>query len=179
MENILRRLLPVAVCLFGAAAAYAQGTEPSGSTSAAYASAPSMPGPAVGTPAIDNAADSKSAAAIATPAVAPPDKSQAWRWVHAGVALQVAGNLADVATSWKQPEGNSWLTQSSGPYAGKFYTSGALKKTLLSVCLASASYAIAYKWPKTRRLVGIFNMTVGAGFAAEAANNLAQNPNLR
>ena len=166
-------------CLFGTAVAYAQRTEPSGSTSTAYASAPWTASPAAGAHAIDNAAESEPPSAIVTPALASPAKPQAWWWVHAGVALQVAGNLADVATSWKQPEGNSWLAQSSGPYAGKFYTSGALKKTLLSVCLASASYAIAYKWPKTRRLVGIFNMTVGAGFAAEAANNLAQNPNLR
>jgi len=38
------------------------------------------------------------------------------------------------------------------------------------------SYAVAWKFPKTRKLVGIFNMSVGAGLAAAALRNIEDNP---
>ena len=99
-----------------------------------------------------------------------------WWWVTSGVTMQAAGSFADWATSWKQPEGNSLLADSSGNYAGKFYRTGTLRKGLLSGGIALASYAIAWKFPKTRKFVGMFNMSVGAGFAAAAFRNIADNP---
>ena len=97
-------------------------------------------------------------------------------WVHAGVAMQVAGSFADWATSWKQPEGNQLLTQSSGPYAGRFYRTGTVNKVALSGGLAVVSYAIAWRWPKARKYVGVFNMSVGAGFGSAAISNVIRNP---
>ena len=97
-------------------------------------------------------------------------------WVHAGVAMQVAGSFADWATSWKQPEGNQLLTQSSGPYAGRFYRPGTVNKVALSGGLAVVSYAIAWRWPKARKYVGVFNMSVGAGFGSAAISNVIRNP---
>jgi hypothetical protein len=178
MESIVRKLSPVFACLFAAAVAYAQGTGPTETTLDAYPSIPAA-SPTAGAPTTDNLADSSSFAAPVEHVASSTAKPQSWWWVHAGVAFQVAGNLADMATSWKQPEGNSWLAQSNGPFVGKFYTSGAAKKSLLAGCIVSASYAIAYKWPKARRLVGVFNMILGAGFTAAAVNNLAQNPNFK
>jgi len=102
--------------------------------------------------------------------------SPSWLWVHTGVAVQVAGSFADWATSWKQPEGNQLLAESSGPYAGRFYRSGTAAKVGLSAGLAVVSYAIAWKWPKVRKYVGVFNMSVGAGFSSAAINNVRTNP---
>jgi hypothetical protein len=97
-------------------------------------------------------------------------------WVTAGVTMQAAGSFADWATSWKQPEGNSMLATSSGTYAGKFYRTGTARKGMLTGGLALVSYAIAWKFPKTRKFVGMFNMSVGAGYAAAAFSNIANNP---
>jgi hypothetical protein len=111
-------------------------------------------------------------------ATAPKDVSGAtsWHWVHAGTALQVAGSFGDWATSWKQPEGNGLLAEGSGAYAGRFYRRGTANKVAFSAGLAAVSYAVAWKWPKARRYVGIFNMTVGAGFGAAAISNVIRNP---
>jgi len=102
--------------------------------------------------------------------------SPSWLWVHTGVAMQVAGSFADWATSWKQPEGNPMLADSSGPYAGRFYRSGTIRKGLLTGGMALVSFAIAKKFPRTRKFVGLFNMSVGAGYAAEAFRNTQVNP---
>ena len=99
-----------------------------------------------------------------------------WWWVTSGVTMQVAGSFADWATSWKQPEGNSLLAQSSGTYAGRFYRTGTARKGLFAGGIALVSYAVAWKFPKTRKLVGIFNMSVGAGLAAAALRNIEDNP---
>jgi hypothetical protein len=90
--------------------------------------------------------------------------------------MQVAGSFADAATSWKQPEGNSMLADSSGPYAGRFYRAGAMRKGLLAGGIALASIAIAKKFPRARKFVGVFNMTIGAGYAAAAFRNTQVNP---
>ncbi len=116
--------------------------------------------------------------------VQPSSSSQAnsnshpdsWWWVTSGVTMQVAGSFADWATSWKQPEGNSMLAQSSGEYAGRFYRTGTARKGLISGGMAVVSYAVAKKFPRTRRFVGMFNMSVGAGFAAAALRNIEVNP---
>jgi hypothetical protein len=97
-------------------------------------------------------------------------------WVTSGVTMQVAGSFADWATSWKQPEGNSLLAQPSGEYSGRFYRTGTARKGLLSGGIALVSYAIAWKFPKTRKFVGVFNMSVGAGFAVAAFRNAENNP---
>ena len=99
-----------------------------------------------------------------------------WQWVHSGVALQVAGSFGDWATSWKQPEGNQFLTEPGGRYAGTFYRSGTVRKAGLSAGLAVVSYVVGLKWPKARKYVGVFNMTVGAGFGAAAVSNVIRNP---
>ena len=84
--------------------------------------------------------------------------SASWQWVHTGVAVQVAGSFGDWATRWKQPEGNSWMAEPGGRYGGTFYRSGTVHKATLSAGLAAVSYAVAWKWPKTRKYVGIFNI---------------------
>ena len=103
-------------------------------------------------------------------------RPDSWWWVTSGVTMQVAGSFADWATSWKQPEGNSMLAQSSGTYAGKFYRTGTLRKGLLSGGIALVSYTVAWKFPRARKFVGIFNMSMGAGFGAAALTNIAENP---
>jgi hypothetical protein len=102
--------------------------------------------------------------------------SDSWWWVTGGVTVQVAGSFADWATSWKQPEGNPMLADSSGPYAGRFYRSGTIRKGLLTGGMALVSFAIAKRFPKARKFVGLFNMSVGAGYAAEAFRNTQVNP---
>ena len=102
--------------------------------------------------------------------------SPSWQWVHAGVAMQVAGSFGDWATSWKQPEGNQLLTESSGPYVGRFYRTGTVNKIALSAGLVVVSYAIAWKFPRARKFVGVFNMAVGAGYGAAAVSNVVRNP---
>ena len=97
-------------------------------------------------------------------------------WVHVGVTAQLAGTFADWATSWKQPEGNSLLQQSGGQYAGRFYRSGTAVKFGIAGAVTGVSYIIAWKFPKTRKYIGIFNGAMGAGFAAQAFRNIADNP---
>lgn len=160
----------VLVCLFAAALPFAYGaglTDSAPEGSGAIAPAPII---VKGTPATPLQLERGRPA---------PAKPVSWWWVHAGTALLLAGTSADVASSWKQPEGNPWLTQKSGPYKGLFYTSGAVKKSLLSAGLVSASYVLAKRWPKARRFVGMFDMTIGAALTGVAANNVVQNPNLR
>lgn len=99
-----------------------------------------------------------------------------WWWVTSGVTVQVAGSFADWATSWKQPEGNSLLAQSSGAYTGRFYRTGTMRKGLLSGGIAVVSFAVAKKFPRTRRFVGIFNMSMGAAFSSAALTNIKENP---
>jgi hypothetical protein len=102
--------------------------------------------------------------------------SPSWLWVNSGVATQVAGSFADWATSWKQPEGNQLLAQPDGPYAGRFYRTGTVNKVAFSAGLAALSYVVAWKWPHSRKYVGVFNMAVGAGFGAAAISNVVRNP---
>ena len=166
----MRNARGILVCLFAAMVPLALGAGPTDSTSGssgAVAAAPII------------VKDSSATPLILERSGPMPAKPDSWWWVHAGTALMFAGTAADVASSWKQPEGNSWLTQNSGPNAGKFYTAGAVKKSLLSVSLVSASYVIARRWPKSRKFVGMFNMAVGAALTGVAANNVAQNPNFR
>ena len=101
---------------------------------------------------------------------------RSWVWVHAGVAVQAAGSFADWATSWKQPEGNPWLAEPTGPYAGRFYRTGTAEKAGLSAGLALVSYGLAWKWPRLRKYIGVFNMAVGAGFGGAAVYNVTHNP---
>lgn len=103
-------------------------------------------------------------------------KPDSWWWVHAGVTAELAGTFGDWATSWKQPEGNSLLAQSGGQYAGKFYRTGTVMKFSLTAGVTVVSYAIAWKWPKARKFVGVFNMTMGGGFTVQAIRNAAVNP---
>lgn len=110
------------------------------------------------------------------PEYVPIRRTDSWWWVHSGVTMQLAGTFSDWATSWKQPEGNQWLAQSGGAYAGKFYRAGTAKKFGLAVGLSVVSYAVAWKWPKTRRFIGVFNMTMGGAFAAAAVRNAVENP---
>ena len=76
----------------------------------------------------DTASTIAPAPAIAVQSTLPTVKKDSLVWVHVGVTAQLAGTFADWATSWKQPEGNSLLTQSSGQYAGRFYRSGTAVK---------------------------------------------------
>jgi len=114
--------------------------------------------------------------AVRSVAPEPKEESQSWLWLHAGVAVQVAGSFADWATSWKQPEGNPWLAQAGGQYAGTFYRSGTARRAGLSGGLAVVSYALAWKWPQARKYIGVFNMVVGGGFGAAAVSNVVRNP---
>ena len=102
-----------------------------------------------------------------------------WKWVHAGVAAQLAGNTADFATSWKQPEATKWLQETSGPYQGRFYRRGAAGKIAVSGCVTAVSYLVAWKWPKSRKYVGILNLSLGATFGGVAASNYIRNPYFR
>jgi len=117
-----------------------------------------------------------------TPSLAAPKHEvpsrirESWWWVHAGVTAQLAGNFGDWATSWKQPEGNGTLAQSGGEYAGRFYRTGTVVKFGMAAGVAGVSYLLGWKWPHTRKFVGIFNMTMGGGFAVQAIRNAVVNP---
>ena len=104
---------------------------------------------------------------------------ESWLWVHSGVAVQLAGTFSDWATSWKQPEGNQLLAQSGGAYAGRFYREGTVRKFGLAAGISTMSYLVAWKWPRARRVVGIFNVSMGASFAAAAVHNAIVNPYYR
>jgi len=115
-----------------------------------------------------------SAGLAASPA--PRGSDTSWLWVHSGVAMQAAGSFADWATSWKQPEGNQFLAEPLGPYQGRFYREGTVRKAALSAGIAAVSYVVAWKWPRARKFIGMFNMTVGLGYGATAIRNVATNP---
>ena len=108
---------------------------------------------------------------ISLPALASDDSLL---WVHAGVAVQIGGNFADIATSWQQPEATRWLATN-----GRFERNGVTAKLGLSAGIALASYAIAWKWPKTRKWVGLLNMVEGGTWGAVAASNYIRNPYFR
>ncbi len=103
-------------------------------------------------------------------------RADSWWWVTSGVTMQMAGSFGDWATSWKQPEGNQLLADSSGAYAGRFYRTGTVRKGLLSGGMALVSYVVAWRFPRARKFVGVFNMSVGAGYAAAAVRNIEENP---
>jgi hypothetical protein len=114
-------------------------------------------------------------AQTAVPAASAPS----WYWVHAGVAAELLGNGLDWATSWKQPEGNQLLAETGGRYSGDLYRVGTARKASTAVGLAVVSYAIAWRWPRTRKWVGVFDLGMGAWFVGVAASNVARNPYYR
>ena len=68
------------------------------------------------------------------------------------------------------------MAEPGGRYGGTFYRSGTVHKAGLSAGLAVVSYAVAWKWPKARKYIGVFNMAVGAGYGAAAVSNVIRNP---
>ena len=97
-----------------------------------------------------------------------------WLWVHAGVATQIGGNFADIATSWQQPEATKWLATN-----GRFERQGITAKLSLSAGISAASYLIASKWPRSRKYVGIINLSIGGTWGAVATSNYTRNPYFR
>lgn len=109
-------------------------------------------------------------------APAPPPS---WNWIHAGVAAEIMGDGLDWATSWKQPEGNRLLAETGGEYSGRLYRVGSWRKGAAAAGIALVSYGVAWKWPKLRRYVGIFDLSLGATWAVVACSNVARNPYYR
>lgn len=105
-----------------------------------------------------------------------PEKDPSWKWVHIGIAVQAAGNAADIATSWKQPERTSWLAEKSGPYQDRFYWRGAARKTVLTGAISGLSYVVASRWPRTRKYVGWLNLGLGGVWSSVAVSNYLRNP---
>ena len=97
-----------------------------------------------------------------------------WLWVHAGVATQIGGNFADIATSWQQPEATLWLATN-----GRFERHGVACKLGISAGITAASYLIAWRWPRSRKCVGIINLFEGGTWGAVAASNYIRNPYFR
>jgi hypothetical protein len=90
-----------------------------------------------------------------------------WKWVHAGVAAQWAGNVADIKSSWGHPEKNGWLAANNG----RFTAEGAGKKIAVGAGITAVSYFVAKKWPRTRKYVGVFNFSVGVTWGQQAVRN--------
>jgi hypothetical protein len=108
-----------------------------------------------------------------------PSPNPTWNWINAGVGIQVLGNSLDWATSWKQPEANSLLANTSGQYTGQLYRTGSYRKAGVSGGLTVVSYLVGWKWPRTRKWVGILNMSLGGMWAGIAFSNVARNPYYR
>jgi hypothetical protein len=108
-----------------------------------------------------------------------PSSNPSWNWINAGVAVQTLGNSLDWATSWKQPEANSFLAQAGGPYAGDLYRTGTPRKFGIGAGVTAASYLVGWKWPRTRKAVGILNLVLGGVWTGAALSNVARNPYYR
>jgi hypothetical protein len=96
------------------------------------------------------------------------------RWVYAGLAVQLAGNAADIATSYRQPEATAWLATD-----GRFQAKGLGIKISLSGGVSAATLLVSRKWPSLRKYAFAFNSALGAGWAGTAVHNLVLNPALR
>ena len=99
--------------------------------------------------------------------------------VHAGVSIMVMGEFADWATSWRQPERNPLLAERSGPYTGLLYKTGTYRKLGLTAGLVTASYAVAWRYPRHRKLIGWLGVAVGYTALCVALSNILRNPYYR
>ena len=101
------------------------------------------------------------------------------QWVIMPVVANIAGNSFDALSSWKQPEANKFLAQTSGTYRNKFYRDSLGKKAALVGGVAAVSLAVGYKWPRTRRFLGVVNGAYGVTYTGVAISNIARNPYYR
>jgi len=108
------------------------------------------------------------------PQAAPETSPPIVAVVHA-VSPCSAGSFADWATSWKQPEGNQLLTQSSVRTPAGFYRTGTVNKVALSAA-RRRQLRHRMEMAQGRKYVGVFNMSVGAGFGSAAISNVIRNP---
>lgn len=92
------------------------------------------------------------------------DKS---RWYKSLLAL-VAGNVADVSSSWGQPEANRILAGRDGRFGAK----GLAIKSGIVGGTALAQYLLGRKYPEVYKVTPPFNIGVGVGTGAIAANNI-------
>ncbi len=126
----------------------------------------------------DGSSPATSLAAVAPAKVNPAGAPENWRWIHYGVVTLWAGGAADVASSWKQPEGNAWLSENGGPNAHLFYTTGLQHKLILTSAITAATYLAGWKIPKLRKPLGFLDFAIGGSWAAVAAGNTFNNPHL-
>lgn len=106
--------------------------------------------------------------------LAPPAFSQErprLSFLRAAVAIQCAANAADIASSWRQPEGTAWLATN-----GRFEGRALGVKIGLSAGISAASFLIGRKWRTSRPYVAAFNLGVAGSFGAAAGRNFIVNP---
>ena len=111
--------------------------------------------------------------------LASPEPASYGQWVVMPVVVNIAGNSFDALSSWKQPESNKFLMEKSGPYQNKFYRNSLQKKALMVGSVAAISLAVGYKWPRTRRFLGLLNGSFGVTFTGVAISNIVRNPYYR
>ena len=110
--------------------------------------------------------------------VAQPSKPSPW-WVHGPVLAHLGAAGLDALSSWKQPEANGMYRQQSGPFAGRFYTTGAARMAGFTIGLTSASEILSALKPRWRRAIGVLNLGAAGAHGGASAYNLSKNPNSR
>jgi len=100
-------------------------------------------------------------------------------WVHGPVLAHLGAAGLDALSSWKQPEANSIYRQQTGPFAGRFYTTGAARMAGVTIGLTSASEILSALKPRWRRAIGVLNLGAAGAHGGASAYNLARNPNSR
>ena len=101
------------------------------------------------------------------------------QWVIMPVVANIAGNSFDALSSWKQPESNKFLAEKSGLYQNKFYKNSLEKKAAFVGGFVAISLVVGYRWPRTRRFLGVMNGAYGVTYTGVAISNIARNPYYR
>jgi hypothetical protein len=104
-------------------------------------------------------------------------QSMNWKLWSVSVAAHAIQSSLDGYTSWKQPEANALFRQTSGPYAGTFYTRAVAIKAGIFVGWTVPQVFMLKKWNKSKRLERALesaNFSIGAGFGWRALMNYRQ-----
>jgi hypothetical protein len=110
--------------------------------------------------------------------VAQSSQPSRW-WVRGPVLAHLGAAGLDALSSWKQPEANGMYRQQSGPFAGRFYTTGAARMAGFTIGLTSASEILSALKPRWRRAIGVLNLGAAGAHGGASAYNLSKNPNSR
>jgi hypothetical protein len=93
-----------------------------------------------------------------------PLAAQDWNWVYSGIAAHAIGSAVYGYSSWGCNEMNPIL-------GNRFQHRAVMLKSVEFGATAAATYLIARKYPRFRKVLGIVNLGMGGVYSGMAVRN--------